>query len=163
MDVWGWCSLLTKHALSLMTAMITDLNLGAAILSHSSMVWAGGAISCPTCWRIEIHLACTNLYLQVFSIQISLFVMIGMEERTRWYVLLLQHGLYFFLTPNQLDSALALEIVILCLANTLKQFCALWSFLQDNMQVWFVLQPVVLSGFSVCFNCFRGIFHLLTK
>lgn len=78
-------------------------------------------------------------------------------------MLLLQHGLYFFLTPNQLDSALALEIVILCLANTFKQFCALWCFLQDNMQAWFVLLPVVPFGFSTCFNCFRGIFHVLTK
>lgn len=27
MDVWGWCPLLTKHTLSLMTAMIADLNM----------------------------------------------------------------------------------------------------------------------------------------
>lgn len=83
--VWGWCPLPTKHTLSLMTAMIADL--GAAILSHSSMVWAGGAISCPTCWRIEIHLVCTNLCLKVcitdlFSIQISGFVM--MNYGVKW-------------------------------------------------------------------------------
>lgn len=69
----------------------------------------------------------------------------------------------FFLTPYQLDSTLALEIVKLCLANTLKQFCALWCFLKDNVQGWIVLLLVVLSGFSMCFYCFRGIFHFLTN